>query len=118
MPAMQGGPSPHRWNEIRRLPLYRAIQTLGEYDEATLFGALDALAYLRTIEPATAGRRRQQGADWWAAGEVETLRAGHGPGVDVDAIPDNTTCDVIFLPPMYLVCLRDFPLAVVPRPEP
>ena len=54
MPAMQGGPSPHRWNENRRLPLYPAIQTLGEYDEATLFGALDALAYLRTIEPASA----------------------------------------------------------------
>jgi hypothetical protein len=65
-----------------------------------------------------AGRRRQQWADWWAAGEVGTDRVGRGPGVDLDAIPDDTTCDVIFLPPLYLVCLRDFPLAVVPRPEP
>ena len=54
MPATQGGPSPHRWNQIKRLPLKPAIQTLDQYDQATLFGALDALAYLRTIEPASA----------------------------------------------------------------
>ena len=66
----------------------------------------------------TAGRRCQQWAEWWAAGEVETARAGRGPGVDLDVIPDDTTCDVIFLPPVYLVCLRDCPLAVVSRPEP
>jgi hypothetical protein len=66
----------------------------------------------------TAGRRRQQWADWWAAGEVETACGGRGSGVDLDAIPDDTTCDVIFLPPVYLVCLRDFLLPVGPRPEP
>jgi fido (protein-threonine AMPylation protein) len=36
------------------LPLNPGIQTLDQYDQATLFGALDALAYLRTIEPASA----------------------------------------------------------------
>ena len=65
----------------------------------------------------TPARRRQRWAEWWAAGEVQTARAGGGPGVDMDAIPDDATCDVIFLPPVYLVWLRDCPLTAVSRLE-
>jgi hypothetical protein len=41
------------------------------------------------------------------------VRLGGSPGdkclgVDLDAIPDQTLCDALYLPPMYLVCLRGY----------
>jgi len=49
MPAMEGRPSPHRWNQIKKLPLHPAIQTLEQYEEAVLKGTADALAFLGGI---------------------------------------------------------------------
>ncbi len=49
MPALEGGPSPHRWNQIRKLPLYPAIQTLDHYEQAVLRGGFEALTYLRSM---------------------------------------------------------------------
>ena len=51
MPTLGGGPSPHRWNQIKRLPLLPAIQTLDQYERAIIGGIVDALAYLSGIEP-------------------------------------------------------------------
>lgn len=51
MPALEGGPSPHRWNQIRRLPLHPAIRTLREYEQGVVAGTFDALDYLRGIRP-------------------------------------------------------------------
>ena len=51
MPALEGRPSPHRWNQIRRLGVFPAIESLKQYEEAVLRGGKDALAYLRSIEP-------------------------------------------------------------------
>ena len=51
MPALEGGSSPHRWNQIKRLPLLPAIQTLDQYERAIIGGIVDALAYLSGIEP-------------------------------------------------------------------
>jgi fido (protein-threonine AMPylation protein) len=51
MPQMEGRPSPHRWNQIRKLPLLPQIQTLAQYEEAVLCGGVEALAHLRGIEP-------------------------------------------------------------------
>ena len=54
--------------------------------------------------------RRRQWAEWFTSGEV---RIGGAPTAadqvaDLDAIPDSTLCDVLFVPPVYLVCLRDY----------
>lgn len=54
MPAVEGGPSPHRWNQIRRLPLQPAIRTLELYERAVMIGTLDALELLRGIDPVRA----------------------------------------------------------------
>jgi fido (protein-threonine AMPylation protein) len=43
-------PSPHRWNQIRRLPLHPGIQSLAQYEEAVIQGTGDALRYLRAVE--------------------------------------------------------------------
>lgn len=51
MPQLEGSPSPHRWNQIKRLELRPLVQTLDQYERAVLQGGVDALAYLRTIEP-------------------------------------------------------------------
>ncbi|MHC1767494.1 MAG: hypothetical protein AB9869_24975 [Verrucomicrobiia bacterium] len=52
--------------------------------------------------------RRRQWAEWFNTGEV---RVGGASSVvaqtaDVDAIPDSAICDVLYVPPVYLVCLR------------
>jgi len=54
MPGLQGGPSPHRWNQIRRLPLDPAIRTLEQYEQAVMIGTLDVLEYLRSVDPVRA----------------------------------------------------------------
>ena len=59
-------------------------------------------------------RRRQfQLERWILAGQLQMggdpTRAPQGFVVDLDAIADDTPCDVIFLPPYYLVCLREAP---------
>jgi len=47
MPAMEGRPSPHRWNQIKKLPLQPGIRTLQEYEEEVSTGILDALNFFR-----------------------------------------------------------------------
>ena len=49
MPAYERGPSPHRWNQIRKLPLNPGIHSLEQYEEAVIAGTLGTLAYLRRI---------------------------------------------------------------------
>ena len=49
MPAFEGGPSPHRWNQIKKLPLNPGIHSLQQYEDAVLAGTVDALAFLRRI---------------------------------------------------------------------
>lgn len=51
MPQLEGSPSPHRWNQIKRLELRPGIQTVDQYEQAVLQGGVDALAYLRAIDP-------------------------------------------------------------------
>lgn len=43
--------SPHRWNQIKRLPLLPQVQTLAQYEQAVSLGIADALTFLRSIEP-------------------------------------------------------------------
>lgn len=52
--------------------------------------------------------RRQQWAQWFNSGEVRVGEppSAPGQGADLDAIPDSTICDVLYVPPVYLVCLR------------
>ena len=47
MPEMEGRPSPHRWNQIKRLALRPAVQTLEQYEQAVLRGGVETLTYLR-----------------------------------------------------------------------
>lgn len=59
-------------------------------------------------------RRRQfQLERWILTGQLQMggdpAQAPEGFVVDLDAIADDTPCDVIFLPPYYLVCLRAAP---------
>lgn len=42
--------SPHRWNQIKRLPLHPQIQTLAQYEEAIIEGTGDGVGFLRTAE--------------------------------------------------------------------
>ena len=42
--------SPHRWNQIKRLPIHPQVQTLAQYEEAVRVGSLDALDLLRSIQ--------------------------------------------------------------------
>lgn len=42
--------SPHRWNQIRRLPLHPQVQTLAQYEEAVIKGTGDAVVFLTTID--------------------------------------------------------------------
>lgn len=51
MPQLEGSPSPHRWNQIKRLELRPSVQTLDQYEQSVLRGGSDALAYLRGIDP-------------------------------------------------------------------
>ncbi len=61
--------------------------------------------------------RRRQWTDWFTSGEVRVGGAldAPGPRADLDAIPDSTICDVLFVPPVYLVCLRGYKLPMAPR---
>jgi fido (protein-threonine AMPylation protein) len=43
-------PSPHRWNQIRRLPLHPGIRTLAQYEAAILQGTVDAAEHLHSVE--------------------------------------------------------------------
>ena len=51
MPAMEPRPSPHRWNQVKKLPLHPAIRTLEQYEDVVSVGILDTLAFLRGIVP-------------------------------------------------------------------
>ena len=42
--------SPHRWNQIKRLPLFPQIQTLAQYEHAIRIGTRAALTFLRSME--------------------------------------------------------------------
>jgi hypothetical protein len=51
--------------------------------------------------------RWRQLEHWFAVAELRAGGYSHGAHVaDLDAIPDTTACEVLFLPPVYLVCLR------------
>lgn len=50
MPAFQGSHSPHRWNQIRKLPMQPEIRTLRHYEDEVSVGQLDALTALRSID--------------------------------------------------------------------
>jgi hypothetical protein len=51
-------------------------------------------------------RWRQLG-HWFAVAELRVGGYSQGAHVaNLDAIPDTADCDVLFLPPVYLVCLR------------
>jgi len=56
-----------------------------------------------------------QWKEWFRSGEVRLGGNPRGEGfeVDIDHIPDQAVCDVLYLPPVYLVCLRGYkpPLA-------
>ena len=43
-------PSPHRWNQIRRLPMHPGIQSLAHYEAALIQGTVDAADYLHSVE--------------------------------------------------------------------
>ncbi len=42
--------SPHRWNQINKLPLVPQIQTLAQYEHAVQVGTRAALTFLRSME--------------------------------------------------------------------
>ena len=42
--------SPHRWNQIKRLPLHPQVRTLAQYEEAVSVGIRDAFAFLSSID--------------------------------------------------------------------
>lgn len=42
--------SPHRWNQIRRLPLLPQIRTLAQYEHAVSLGISDAMSFLRSMD--------------------------------------------------------------------
>ena len=42
--------SPHRWNQIKRLPLHPGIQTLAQYEDGVSLGNRDALRFLGSID--------------------------------------------------------------------
>ena len=60
-------------------------------------------------------RRRRQWTRWFGSGEVRLggIPTGERFEVDIDRISDQAICDVLYLPPVYLVCLRGYkpPLA-------
>lgn len=57
--------------------------------------------------------RRRQWKDWLTSGEVRVDEpAGCAfDSANFDAIPDSAICDVLYLPPVYLVYLRHFRVA-------
>jgi fido (protein-threonine AMPylation protein) len=48
---MSFAPSPHKWSQVRRLPLCPEIDSLAAYDHAVMVGDLNASAFLRQIDP-------------------------------------------------------------------
>ena len=46
----QPTPSPHRWNQIQRLPLHPGIRTLAQYENAVEHGMVDAVDYLCAVD--------------------------------------------------------------------
>ena len=42
--------SPHRWNQIKRLPLHPQVQTLSQYEQQVRLGSWDAFAFLSSID--------------------------------------------------------------------
>ena len=42
--------SPHRWNQIQRLPLHPGIRSLAQYEQAVDHGMVDAVVHRRTLK--------------------------------------------------------------------
>ncbi len=59
--------------------------------------------------------RHRQWTHWFTTGEVRMGGASNTAGQTayLDAIPDSALCDVLYLPPVYLVCLRGYKLPAV-----
>jgi hypothetical protein len=68
-------------------------------------------------DEASANARRRLWKEWFTSGEVRVggSSSAYGPGINLDAIADNTLCDVLYLPPVYLVCLRGCRMPAVRR---
>lgn len=68
-------------------------------------------------DEAGANARRRQWKQWFTSGEVRVggSSSANGPGIDLDVIADHTLCDVLYLPPVYLVCLRGCRIPAVRR---
>ncbi len=64
-------------------------------------------AALVAEEHSGADWRRRQWQRWFTSGEVRLAGEGVADfGVNLDGISDSTICDVLYLPPIYVVCLR------------
>lgn len=61
--------------------------------------------------------RVRQWQQWASSGEVQAggAIAWPGPKANLDEIPDSAACEVLFVPPVYLVCLGDFKMHFCPR---
>ena len=46
----QPSSSPHRWNQIKRLPIHPQVQTLAQYEDTVSLGIRAAFAFLNSIE--------------------------------------------------------------------
>ena len=42
--------SPHRWNQIKRLPMHPGVQTLSQYEESIIQGTADTVQFLAGID--------------------------------------------------------------------
>jgi len=65
------------------------------------------------------GFRSCQWAEWLTSGEVMVGGAfsDAGQSADLDAIPESALCDVLYVPPFYLVSLRGYKTPLVRRAE-
>ena len=45
-----GNPSPHRWKQVRKLPLYPDILDLDTYETAVSMGILNSMSFLREVD--------------------------------------------------------------------
>lgn len=49
MALASSGPSPHRWEQVKKLPLYPSIRSLADYEQVVSEGTLNALKFLQEV---------------------------------------------------------------------